>query len=329
MSVNRSKIQFPATEMHNCSTIKTILSDSICPKLYGFSPDSELNLITSPDQIYSADELTMHGHTSPPSEPEVQVDLALFSLERSFVLRVLRSQPEAPRPRRRTGRLLAGGDRRPPGGRGGGGAAALEEPRRRSGRARRLLDRRRGRADPERVHERGVRVQRQAHDHAVRVVGALGGAALPLVRVLVPAQRLRAEELAQAEVAREHLVRGGGQLGGGLGPGPAPGPGPGLGGAARSRVRRGRLARAKREVQPRRAGVVLPLPVLGKLLLLLRALLGHRRRLVSLLHSPRSTPLGLWKTMVHQKQFAICFIKEDEVGGALDFYFLFFAFFGG
>jgi hypothetical protein len=26
--------------------------------------------------------------------------------------------------------------------------------------------------------------------------------------------------------------------------------------------------------------------------------------------------------MVHQKQFAICFIKEDEVGGALDFFLL-------
>ena len=167
---------------------------------------------------------------------------------------MLCSQSEAPRPRRAR-RILAGD--RPP------GHAALEEPRRRPDR-RRLLDRRRGRVDPEGVHERGVRLQRQPHDHPLRVVGALGGAALPLVRVLVAAQRLRAEELAQAEVAGEHLVRrrrgrlGGG--GGGLGPG----------GARRRCCRFRRLARAQREVQPRRAVVVL---LAGKLLLW--ALLVH------------------------------------------------------
>jgi len=162
---------------------------------------------------------------------------------------MLCSQSEAPRPRR--ARRLLVGDRPP-------GLAVLEEPRRRPDR------RRRGRVDPEGVHERGVRLQRQPHDHPLRMVGALGGAALPLVRVLVAAQRLRAEELAQAEVAGEHLVRrrrgrlGGG--GGGLGPG----------GARRRCCRFRRLARAQREVQPRRAVVVL---LAGKLLLW--ALLVH------------------------------------------------------
>ncbi|CAO1939535.1 unnamed protein product [Urochloa humidicola] len=104
---------------------------------------------------------------------------------------MLCSQPEAPRPRR--ARRLLAGDRAP-------GHAVLEESRRRLVRAHRLLDRRRGRVDPEGVHERGVRLQWQPDDHPLRVVGALGGAALPLVRVLVAAQRLRAEELAQAEV---------------------------------------------------------------------------------------------------------------------------------
>ncbi|OQU79435.1 hypothetical protein SORBI_3008G143901 [Sorghum bicolor] len=189
------------------------------------------------------------------SQPEVQVDLTL--LRRLLMLRrVLCSQSEAPRPRR-TGRHLLAGDRAPGGRRHA--AAVLEEPRRRrSDRRRLLVDRRRGRVDPERVHERGVRVQRQAHDHPLRVVRPLGGAPLPLVRVLVPAQRLRAEELAQAEVAGEHLVRGGAGGGRLVGAGLRPGPGPRLGGAARGcssrrRVRRGRFARAQREVQPRRA----------------------------------------------------------------------------
>lgn len=114
------------------------------------------------------------------------------------MLWMLCSQPEAPRPRR--ARRLLAGDRPPC-------HAVLEEPRRRPDWRRRLLDRGRGRVDPEGVHERGVRLQRQPDDHPLRVVGALGGAALPLVRVLVPAQRLRAEELALAVVAREHARR--------------------------------------------------------------------------------------------------------------------------
>ncbi|PUZ67638.1 hypothetical protein GQ55_3G451800 [Panicum hallii var. hallii] len=187
---------------------------------------------------------------------------------------------EAPRPRRAR-RLLAGD--RPP------GHAVLEEPRRRPDRrrllARRLLDRRRGRVDPEGVHERGVRLQRQPDDHPLRVVGALGGAALPLVRVLVAAQRLRAEELAQAEVAGEHLVRvrrrGRRRRGGGGG-------GLRAGGARRRRCRFRRLARAQLEVQPRRAVVVLL--------------------------------AGCSSWMVHQREFAVCFIKEDEVGGAWNFF---------
>jgi hypothetical protein len=201
------------------------------------------------------DELThsisnQPDHTSVSlSEPEVQVDLTrLNRLTRLLILRVRRSQPEAPRPGR--ARRLLARDRCP--GRRRRRHAALEEPRRRPDR------RRRRRVGSEGAHEGGVRVQRQAaHDHPLRVVrGSLGGAALPLVRVLVPAQRLRAEELAQAEVAGEHLVRG--RLGGG--PGPGPGPGLGVRGAARGvrgRRRRRRFARAQRQVQPRRAVAVL------------------------------------------------------------------------
>lgn len=64
----------------------------------------------------------------------------------------------------------------------------------------------RARVDSQGVHKGGVRLEWQPHDHPLSKVGALRGAALPLVGVLVPTQRLRAEELPHAEVTGEHLV---------------------------------------------------------------------------------------------------------------------------
>jgi hypothetical protein len=131
------------------------------------------------------------------SEPENQVYVA-------FLLRRLRPQSEATRPRRAHGRLVAGN--RAPSSRG------VTEPRRRPGRRRSLddgvlLDGRAARRGDPAQHEGGARLQRQPRDHPLRVrVVVVGSLALPLVRVLVPAQRLRAEEPARAEVAGERLV---------------------------------------------------------------------------------------------------------------------------
>jgi hypothetical protein len=234
------------------------------------------------------------------SQPEIQVHLLALLRARRLSLR---PRPEAPGPRR-ADRLLAELRRRPLGGSRGGDVAVVEPGGRArgggGGRPRRggellagvLVD---GRADPQRgAHQGGVRLERQArHGHPLRVVevvvpvrrrgrrrggGALGRAALPLVRVLVPAQRLRAEELAHAEVAREHLGRRGSgsrvrrrRRGLIIGRVAVVGAAGGRGVPVVRRRERG--AHGQREVEPRR-GVPL------------RALLVHRRRLVRLLHAP-------------------------------------------
>jgi hypothetical protein len=230
------------------------------------------------------------------SQPEIQVHLLALLRARRLSLR---PRPEAPGPRR-ADRLLAELRRRPLGGSRGGDVAVVEPGGRARGGGGELLagvlvDGRAGRADPQRgAHQGGVRLERQArYGHPLRVVevvvpvrrrgrrrggGALGRAALPLVRVLVPAQRLRAEELAHAEVAREHLGRRGSgsrvrrrRRGLIIGRVAVVGAAGGRGVPVVRRRERG--AHGQREVEPRR-GVPL------------RALLVHRRRLVRLLHAP-------------------------------------------